>query len=60
MKTLSLTEEQLNEASAKIANELQDYGNQASEDLKQVFKKLMKLNPTRKTTLMIKFEKKLK
>jgi hypothetical protein len=60
MKTLSLTEEQLNEASAKIANELEEYGSQASDELKQVFKKLMKLKPTRKTLLMVKFEKKIK
>ena len=61
MKTLSLTEDQLNEVSAKIANHFERVGVDGSTPaLKQAFKKLMKLNPTFKTTLMVKFEKKIK
>ena len=61
MKTLSLTEAQLNEVTAKIANHLERYGvSYSTPALKQAFKKLMKLNPTYKTTLMEKFDKKIK
>ena len=61
MKTLSLTEQQLNEVTAKIANHLERHGvSETSSALKQAFKKLMKLKPTYKTTLMEKFDKKIK
>jgi hypothetical protein len=59
MKNLKLTEEQLNELTAKVANELEVYGGDATSELKQVFVKLIKLKPTRETLLVQKFKKKL-
>ncbi len=59
MKNLKLNEDQLNELVAKVANELEDYGSQATPVLKEVFVKLVKLKPTRETLLVQKFKKKL-
>lgn len=56
MKKLELTENELNELIAKVANEIEIYGGDFSEEIYNVFIKLLKLNPTRKSLLVQKYE----
>jgi hypothetical protein len=58
MKTLFLNEEELNDLIAKVANEIDDYGTDSiSDEIVCVFLKLLSLEPTWKSELVIKYEK---
>ncbi len=59
MKNLELTQEELNEITAKIANELETYGDQATKNLKSGFLKLVEAGLTTSTLLIDKFKKQL-
>ena len=56
MKSIELTQDEINEVCAKLANQLETYGDSASDELKNAFMKMMNAEPSYKTTLMIKFE----
>lgn len=56
MKKLELTENELNELTAKVATLIEIYGDEFSEEIYNVFIKLLQLDPTRKTLLVQKFE----
>ena len=56
MKKLELSENELNELIAKVANEIEIYGDEFSEEIYNVFIKLLKLDPTRKSQLVQKYE----
>lgn len=63
-RTVELTDNELSEIIAKLANELEDYGDSASSSLESGFIKMFKLidyneNNTYKTTLVKKFSEKL-
>jgi hypothetical protein len=56
MKKLELREDELNELIAKVANEIEIYGDEFSEEIYNVFIKLLRLNPSRKSLLVQKYE----
>lgn len=56
MKKLELTENELNELIAKVAIEIEISEGEFSEEIYNVFIKLLKLDPTQKTLLVQKYE----
>lgn len=56
MKKLELTENELNELIAKVANAIENYGCEFTEEIYNVFLKLLKLEPTSKSLLVMIFE----